>query len=414
MYKLVMTGTAGNPGYRRSMGRGSTVGYSRWQRLARAHPAAVDAIAALTLAGIAFSGAALSAQGAPAPTQPAGIVLICAGCAALLWRRRYPRMTAVVTIACALAQAALGYVLTPLLLAPAMAALFSLALRAGRRSSWVLTVIAIAGVTCTAVLAGPAAESLGLKVLGPQAWLLLPTLLGVAASRRAEYQSRAREEEARHRVAEERMRIARELHDVAAHHLALANAQAGTVAHLIPTDPGRAARMATELSDSISCALRELKGTVGVLREGDQQAPLEPSPGLAQLPGLADSFGAAGLAVITTTTGAPRPLPPAVDLTAFRVIQEALTNVAKHATVPQAHVRLAYTERMLNISISNEAGCGVPAGPQTTAGYGLAGMRERAASVGGDLQAGRRAAGGFEVTARLPLRTQPQGEEPAR
>ena len=388
------------------------MGYYRWQRLARAHPVAVDAIAALALVGVSFSGTVLSAPGAPAPSWSSGIGLSCVACAALLGRRRYPRMTAGVTIACVLALAALGYVLTPLLLAPAMLALFSLAFRAGARTAWALTVTAVAGVACTAQLAGPAAESLGLKLLGPQAWLLLPTLLGMAARGRTEYQNRAREEEARHRVAEERMRIARELHDVAAHHLALANAQAGTVAHLIPADPGRAAQMAVELSDTISSALRELKGTVGLLREdAGPQAPLEPALGLTRLPTLADSLGAAGLTVITTTTGMPRPLPPAVDLTAFRVIQEALTNVAKHAAVPQAHVRLAYTESMLNITVSNDAGRDALASPQVAPGYGLAGMRERATSVGGHLQAGHRAAGGFEVTAGLPLRPQPRDEE---
>ena len=394
------------------MGTGKHSGYHRWQRLARAHPIAVDSIAVLALVGVSFSGTVLSAPGAPAPSWSSGIGLICVACAALLWRRQYPRITTGVTIACVLALAALGYVLTPLLLAPALLALFSLAFRTGGRAAWALTATAVAGVVCTAQLAGPVAESLGLKVLGPQAWLLLPTLLGLAARGRSEYQERTREEEARHRVAEERMRIARELHDVAAHHLALANAQAGTVAHLIPADPGRAALMAAELSDTIASALRELKGTVGVLREDpDQQAPLEPIPGLAQLPVLADSLGAAGLTVITTTTGTPRPLPPAVDLTAFRVIQEALTNVAKHAVVPRACVRLAYTESMINITVSNDAGRGAPAVSPVGPGYGLVGMRERAAAVGGHLQAGPRAAGGFEVTAGLPLRPQPREEE---
>jgi signal transduction histidine kinase len=100
-----------------------------------------------------------------------------------------------------------------------------------------------------------------------------------------------------------------------------------------------------------------------------------------------------------------------VDLTAFRLIQEALTNVAKHAAVPQAHVRLSYTESMFNITISNDASRGAPASPPGAPGYGLAGMRERAASVGGHLQAGPRAIGGFEVTAGLPLRPQPREEE---
>lgn len=385
--------------------------YPRWQRLARGHPVAVDATTALVLAGISFSGTALSAPGAPAPGRLPGTLLICGACAALLGHRRYPRMTAGLAVSCAIAMSALGYVLTPLVLAPAMAALLSLAFRADRTTAYVLTAAAITGVTCTALLVGPAAEPVGLKVLGPQAWLLLPTLLGVAARTRLEYEGRAREEEARHQVAEERIRIARELHDVAAHHLALANAQAGTVAHLVPTDPGRARQMATDLAGTISAALRELKGTIGLLREtAAPEAPLEPPPGLAQLPGLAESFGAAGLSVTTTTAGAPRSLSPAVDLTAFRVIQEALTNVAKHAAVPRADVRLAYADRLLKITISNDAGR-AEAGPAAP-GYGLIGMRERAASVGGRLTAGKRPAGGYEVTAELPLYPRLPQEDP--
>ena len=128
------------------------------------------------------------------------------------------------------------------------------------------------------MLAGPAAESLGLKVLGPQAWLLLPALAGLAASSRSQYEARARDEEARYRVAEERVRIARELHDAVAHHLALANAQAGTVAHLVIADPGRAQRMATDLAGTIGSALRELKGTVGLLREAAGRTPPSSRP----------------------------------------------------------------------------------------------------------------------------------------
>jgi signal transduction histidine kinase len=335
-----------------------------------------------------------------------------------------------VTIAAAIALAAQGYVLTPLVLAPAMLALFSLGFRSDRWSAYALTAVAIAGVTCAALLADPVTEPFGLKVLGPQAWLLLPTLLGLAASSRAEYQSRVREEEARHRVADERMRIARELHDVVAHHLALANAQAGTVAHLVAADPGTAHQLATELAGTIATALRELKGTVGLLRAGTETGadavPLEPAPGLAQLPGLTGSLRAAGLEVTVVTEGEPRPLSPAVDLTAFRVIQEALTNVAKHAAVPRARVQLAYSPDQLAITVSNEAGRGAPAlagaageqpgfGPARTApGYGLTGMRERAASVGGQLRAGHRADGGFEVTAALPLGPSVVAEDPVR
>ncbi|HEY1819022.1 MAG TPA: histidine kinase [Trebonia sp.] len=404
------------------MTRGSTLTYARFQRLARDHPVAVDAVAALVLACVCFSGTALSAPGAPAPSRLAGLLPILLICAALLGQRRFPRAYAVLAIACAITLAAQGYVLTPLVLAPAMVALFLLGLRADRRAAYLLTLAAIAGVTCAALLVDSVAEPIGLKVLGPQAWLLIPTLLGAAAHGRAQYQGRMRDEEARMGIAEERMRIARDLHDVVAHHLALANARAGTVAHLIAADPGQAHQMAVELADTIASALRELKGTVGLLRAGADtgpEAPLEPAPGLAQLGGLVDSFGSAGLMVATTTSGAPRPLSPAVDVTAFRVVQEALTNVAKHARVSRADVRLAFEDRRLTITISNRAGHRPTAGSAavlspTASGYGLIGMRERAASVGGRLLAGRRFDGGFEVTAELPLQPPVRPEEPVR
>jgi signal transduction histidine kinase len=372
----------------------------------------------LLLAVCSFSGAALSAPGAPAPSQPTGAGVIAVSCLVLFGHRRFPRSAAAVATGCTIALAAQGFVLTPLLLAPTMAALFLLSLHAGRPTVYLLTLAAILGVSLTAVVAGPVAESLWLKLLGPQAWLLLPALAGLAASSRSQYEARARDEEARHRVAEERMRIARELHDAVAHHLALANAQAGTVAHLIAADPSRAQRMATDLAATIGSALRELKGTVGLLREAaGPDAPLESTPGLARLPGLADSFATAGLRIDATTTGTARPLSPAVDLTAFRVIQEALTNVAKHAGVRRAGVRLAYEDRMLTITVTNEAGSDTPVAPgpshgagPAAPGYGLIGMHERAVSVGGRLHAGPRLDGGYDVIAELPLEPRAQGE----
>jgi signal transduction histidine kinase len=314
-----------------------------------------------------------------------------------------------VAIGCTIVLAAQGFVLTPLLLAPTMVALFLLCVRADRRNAYVLTLAAIAGVTLTAVVAGPAGESLGLKVLGPQAWLLLPALAGVAASARTQYEvraraddARARDEEARHRVADERMRIARELHDAVAHHLALANAQAGTVAHLIAADPGRAERMATDLAGTIGSALRELKGTVGLLREAaGPDAPLESAPGLTRLPGLADSFAAAGLRIDATTTGPARPLSPAVDLTAFRIIQEALTNVAKHANASRIDVCLSWYDGTVTLRVADDGQAGGQQPSLVGGGNGLRGMRERAELAGGELHAGP-ADAGFVVELKLP------------
>jgi signal transduction histidine kinase len=387
---------------------------TRWQRYARARPWAADVAVVLVSVFISFPGVTVAVDGAavPAPRWP-GYLLTGTACAALAAARSRPRGTAAVTIACAIALAGLGYTLSPLLLAPVMAALFFTALRTSPKTAYAYAVTAITILVCTAVIATPGREPLVMEIVGTAAWLLLPVPLGItsrlrtayteAAHVRAEYAERTREEEARHRVAAERMRIARELHDVIAHHLALANAQTGTVIHLMGTEPDSARKMAGDLNGTIVAALEELKSTVGLLRQADDpESPLEPAPGLAQLPALAGSFGSAGLTVTITTDGEPRPLPPGTDLTAYRIIQEALTNVTKHAATSHAQVRLAYAGDRLGITVTNDSS-GPPPANAAAPGYGLTGMHERALSAGGWLRAGHHPADGFEVVTELPL-----------
>lgn len=212
-------------------------------------------------------------------------------------------------------------------------------------------------------------------------------------------------ERSRRTLLEERTTIARELHDVVAHHLALANAQAGTAAHLALDNPRQTKQILTDLTGTTSSALRELKATLGLLRQtDDDRATLEPSPGLTRLPDLITACASAGLTVTVTTEGEPQPLSPGVDLTAFRIVQEALTNVSKHAAAESAHVRLAYTGSRLLITVTDDgpASTVVAEGAQR-GGFGVIGMRERALSIGGELCAGPRPEGGFEVTTALPL-----------
>ncbi|MET8328610.1 sensor histidine kinase [Streptomyces sp. NPDC005181] len=203
----------------------------------------------------------------------------------------------------------------------------------------------------------------------------------------------------------ERMRIARELHDVVAHHLTLAHAQAGTAAHLARIHPDQAQTILADLVGTTSSALRELKATVGLLRQADDTDALAPAPGLAQLTDLTDSFASAGLTVTVTVTteGKEQRLSPAVDLTAFRIVQEALTNVTKHAGANAAHVQLDYTRDRLTVTITDEGEATARTTTARSGGFGLIGMRERAHSVGGHLHAGHRPEGGFHVTAQLPL-----------
>ncbi|WP_105969492.1 sensor histidine kinase [Streptomyces geranii] len=392
-----------------------------WQR----HPRTVDTAIALLLFAVAFPGSMYGGSDPTAPTHWWPCVLLAGlSCAALPWRRTRPLPVTAVAIGCATGMALAGYVMTALLLAPLMVALYSLAAHAERVTTRNVTLAALVLVAGSALIAEPAADSLALNVIGPVAWLLLPAALGTTARfrgaylesvhARAEFAERTREEEARHRVGEERMRIARELHDVTAHHLALANAQATTAALLIRSHPAQAEKMVNALGDTTAAALREMKATVGLLRRSDAaEDSLQPAPGLAQLPALVATHTAAGLTVTLTTHGRPQPLSPGADLTAFRIVQEALSNVAKHAHTSTAEVDLTYTHDRLSITVTDQ-GPGSTAATATvtgtatapdggTSGYGLIGMRERALSIGGHLRAGHRPTGGFEVSTELPL-----------
>ncbi|MDX3229021.1 sensor histidine kinase [Streptomyces sp. ME19-01-6] len=388
------------------------------ERYTERHHHALDLITAVVLFGVVILGAALSWPGTARPALGPALLLAGISCAALVGCRSHPRTAVVVTAVCIAAASAVGYVLTPLLLAPAMMKLYWLATLTERKITYAYCLGTIATLVTTAMIADPGHHALVLKTIGPAVWLLLPVAAGravrmrraymeavmEAAQARAEHAEHTREEEARHRVAEERMRIARELHDVVAHHLALANAQAGTAAHLVRNQPDQAQKILTGLASTTSSALRELKATVGLLRRTDDpDAPLEPSPGLDRLPELTDAFASAGLPVTVTTRGEPRRLSPGVDLTAFRIVQEALTNVTKHAAAHTAHVRLIYSRELLTISVTDDGTATATAAPAPGRGFGLIGMRERAHSVGGALTAGHRPEGGFEVTTELPL-----------
>ena len=394
------------------------------QRSLRSRPRLVDAVLAVALFAWSFPGSLITIPGRDPgiPWWP-GVLLTGVSCAVLLRRRTRPRTTVALLLVSAAATIALGYLVTALLLGPLMVALHSLAVRTDRRTANTYAFTGIALLIGTALIAGPGNEPLVLKVLSPAFWLLLPTSMGTmtrlrrayveAVQARAEHAERTREEEARHRVTEERMRIARDLHDVVAHHLVLANIQAGAVARFLRTRPEEAEKMVAELTGTTSSALRELKATVGLLRDtNDPEEFPESTPGLAELPELTSSFAGTGLTVTVTAVGEPRPLSAGADLSAYRIVQEALTNVTKHAATRTAEVRLTYSHDRVSISITN-GGAGRPANsPVPNSGYGLIGMRERARSVGGRLHALPRAQGGFEVVTELPLEPRPV-EEPA-
>ncbi|MET8977490.1 sensor histidine kinase [Streptomyces sp. NPDC004539] len=374
----------------------------------RLHAPAADAwLMALTIAS-GVTGSVLSGGwrfGTP-NVLPAAILATVAG-VVLQWRHQRPLAVVTFTTVCGMGQGLLGMLVTPLLTAPMTVALYSVGVREDVRTRRTAALIAGTGMLAAGTALALRRNDFLLSVVNPVSWALLPVAFGsyvqvrrALAASRAEQAERAKEEEAHRRVIEERMRIARELHDVVAHHLALANAQAGTAAHLKHSNPEQAFAILDQLSGTTASALRELKATVGVLRQESDEENLAPAPGLARLPDLTAACAAAGTKVSVETDGDVRALSPAVDLTAYRIVQEALTNVTKHAADPEAEVRLAYTDRYLTLTVRNALG---PARPGTGRGYGLIGMRERALAVGGTFHAGRRPGGRFEVACTLPL-----------
>ncbi|MFI1093396.1 sensor histidine kinase [Streptomyces sp. NPDC020917] len=393
----------------------------RWRQFSRRRPRLADvtvitAVFVCTAGGSGFTNTHTSVGTAWAQ----GLALSVAGCLTLLMRRRHPAATVVVTALFAVAATFLGFLLTPLTLGPLMLALYWMAVDHDRRTSFRWAVSTAAVLVAATLVASPRSEPLVLKTINPIAWLLLMPVLGGAVQlrrayvdameARAVFAERTREEEARHRVAEERIRIARDLHDVVAHHLALANAQAGTAAYLARTHPDpRVGSILDELAGTTASALRELKATVGVLRDAsDDDSPLLPAPGLADLPALARSFASTGLTVELSTTGTSPPVSAGVALTAYRIVQEALTNVAKHTDTDTAYVDVAYATDHLTVSVTNNGPTSKKARArrsvgQEPSGFGLLGMAERAQMVGGHVAAGHSPDGGFTVTADLPL-----------
>ncbi|WP_232544288.1 sensor histidine kinase [Streptomyces buecherae] len=395
------------------------------ERYAERHARAADVVTAVALCVCTLFGAQISTSESSPPNAlwPAWILVVSS--AAVLACRSRPRATLAVTATAAAVLTALGYLPSPLLLAPVMTALYWLAALTDSRTTALYGSATMAVLVATSLAAAPLGDDFILRTVGTVLWLLLPVSLGGSSrfrraylesvKARAVHAERTREEEARLRVTEERMRIARELHDAIAHHMAVAHAQAGTAAHLADTHPEQTRGILTDLVGTTSSALLELRATVGVLRQtaDPDTDPLEPTPGLDRLPALVAGCESAGLSVTVSTEGEAQPLSPGVDLTAYRIIQEALTNATKHASDHAARVRLRYEGARLLITVTNDGTAnGGAAPPVPGGGYGLMGMLERAHSVGGDLRAGLRPEGGFEVAATLPFQPRTPAKAP--
>jgi signal transduction histidine kinase len=339
-----------------------------------------------------------------APRPGPALLLVAVACLVLAWRRRWPVTVLAVSAAAVTVYSLLGFVNGAVLIAPILA-LYAVATQVSVRRAAIAAVLTL-GVLMTATAANNPFGHIsggGFDII--PFMVVAVVFAGIAVANRRAYvasiQDRA-EQDARRQVDEERLRIARELHDVVAHTMATINVQAGVAVHVLPTKPEAAGEALQAIRTASKEGLRELRAILNVLRQADDADPVQPTPGLGQLDALLEGTRQAGLPVTFTVTGSPFSLPAAVDLAAYRIVQESLTNVIRHAGPASAAVSLSYQPGELGIDVT-DTGQGPKAVPGLPTGHGQAGMRERAAAVGGTVQTGPRPGGGYQVTARLPV-----------
>jgi signal transduction histidine kinase len=333
------------------------------------------------------------------------IALVVASAGALALRRRYPVAVLALVFGTTLIYFVLGYASGPIWLALIVA--YYTATACGHRLAAV-----IAGVAGLAIFPwldyllrdGSPPSLAGLAALA--AWLLVVLGAGEAVRirrERAAAAARIEEEEARRQASEERLRMARELHDSLGHYLSLISVQSGVALSLNQELPEQARTSLATVKQASKEALSELRSVLDILRQDGERAPRSPTATLARLSDLVAQATAPGLEVRAETEGSVRPLPFGVDLAAYRIVQEALTNVARHAGPATATVRVIYGEDDVTVQVDDDGG-GRTGDPQPPAsGNGIAGMRERVAALGGELDVGPRPGGGFRVRARFPL-----------
>ncbi|WP_432876242.1 sensor histidine kinase [Kribbella sp. CA-245084] len=357
----------------------------------------------LVLSFITVIGTFGSAEGQPDRRQPDWfmVVLLLIGTISLYWLRTHPVPVLWTTVATTLVYMLREYPWGPVILTFVIT-VFTVIRLGHRMAGW-------AGIVSLYGLHVGGRMVLGINQNGVYQVLLVGAcfcVLGFVAELfrahrdRVMAAARTRKEEELRRAGEERLRIAQELHDVVAHHISLINVQAATALHLVDRQPERAAPALSAIKDASKDALVELRSIVGILRQSDESAPRQPVAGLDHLDHLVTRTSRAGLEVHRIVHGEPRPLPTGLDRAAFRIIQESLTNVVRHAKATSATVRIQYGEQALVLQIDDD-GQELTAPPKE--GNGIGGMRERATALGGTLSANRTPSGGLRITATLPL-----------
>jgi signal transduction histidine kinase len=366
-----------------------------WERLRR-HPRLIDGTLVALL--LLFAAAWAKRTNDPSVALP----LAFAQTLPLLLRRRFPVLTLALVVAATIPLTVHVHSLNPL---PPFLAFYSLAAYANRRTSLLAGAIGLVALIAPVLyetdygfapfvfhlLVFPAAWVLGDNIRTRRAYL-------DALEERAERLERERDEQARRAVAEEQARIARELHDVLAHNVSVMVVQAAAARDVFDSRPGQARQALRSIEQTGRAALHELRRLLGAVR-ADDETPLEPQPGLTQLDELVDQVRRAGLAVDLRVEGDPRPLAPGVDLSAYRIVQEALTNTIKHAQASSADVHVRYAGDRVELLVADD---GVGPRNGSNGGHGLVGMRERVSLYGGELEAAARPGGGFLVRATLP------------
>ncbi|CAM5380863.1 sensor histidine kinase [Streptomyces aurantiogriseus] len=393
---------------------------ARARRRLKAHPLALDAALAAAVLLCMLAGSFVDPHGEHRVSWSIrtpdllSLLLMTLGAVALVFRRRAPMAVLALTGTFSVVESVTGDPRAPVAMS-AVIALYTVASTTDRATTLRAGLLTMTVLTGAAMLAGTlpwyAQDNLAIFAwtgIGATAGDAVRSRRAVvqAIRERAERAERTREEEARRRVAEERLRIARDLHDVVAHHIALVNVQAGVAAHVMDKRPDQAKEALAHVREASRSALNELRATVGLLRQsGDPEAPTEPAPGLDRLDELAGTFRSAGLQVEVARDDHDTTLPAAVDLAAYRVIQEALTNVQKHAGPDaKAEVSVVRVGPHIEVTVLDD-GAGDETGPQEGGGHGLLGMRERVTALRGTLTTGPRYGGGFRVHAILPIKT---------
>ena len=370
-------------------------------RARRVDPRIWDALLAVAIVVVGVVGFALREPPPNEPPPALGYALVIVAAGSLAWRRRFPLIVLVIVAAAASIGSLLGY--WPEFVLVLWIAVYSAAANT-ERDSLTRVLAPVAVISSVAIGLGERGDR-GLNWVDVLSDMVVtfgvPLVLGRMTFNRRRRVLRDRELATREAVAAERAAIARELHDVVAHHMSVMVVQAGAARAVGESDPAAASAALRQIETSGRTGLAEMRRLLGILKaegDGDGRAP---QPGLADLGELLDSMRATGLAVEAVVAGSTRPLPPGVDLSAYRIVQEALTNALRHAGGASARVLVRYEPAALELEIADD-GLGPPDGPSTQ-GQGLIGMRERAQLFGGAFEAGPRPGGGFLVRARLPF-----------